>query len=157
MTWRPVEGGEPPPNTSLGAGPFHRTPRERHFLPLKPQVPKQQRHGGGGGGGQKRRKLRSHSPIPAPRLPQTARSPFSACSPERDGAPVSPPRSRDPGPPRAARRETWEVRCETPGCPWAPQDFSGEKLPKPLDLLSFLSPRRVVSTNPSRGQRDAGR
>lgn len=89
LTWRPVEGGKPPPNPSPGAGPFHRTPREGHFLALKPQVPKQQRDGGRGGGGEKWRKLRGHSPTLAARLLRTSRSPFSACCPEPDGAPVS--------------------------------------------------------------------
>lgn len=130
LTRRPVEGGEPLPDTSPGAGPFHHTPREWHFLALKPQVPKQQPDGGGGGGGEKWRKLQGHSPTLAARLSPTSRGPFSACCPERDRAPVSSscaepkwvarPRSRDPGPPRAARRETWEAHCETPGSPWAP-------------------------------------
>lgn len=82
MTWRPVEGGEPQPNTSPGAGPFHHTPQEWHFLPLKPQVPKQQPDGGGGGGGEKWRKLQGHSSTLAARLSRTSRSPFSACCPE---------------------------------------------------------------------------
>lgn len=159
LSWCLVERGEPPSSTSPDAGPFQCVPRESHFLPLRPQVSRQQRDGGGSGGGEKWRN--GASSLPGPWPPRASRSPFAACSPERrrlrfhrlQQRPGAPGHIWGPHPPRPRAQGSREVLGRLPAA-LCPLGLCVEKFPKALHLRSS-GLGRVVSAA-QRGTQGAG-